>query len=73
MNEYWNSSLIACKKILKSPKITYGLNDFKEVPDIFVDVRPWVKYGWEMVLIVNEIIKKENPLTHKTKNKFLNE
>ena len=26
-----------------------------------------------MVLIVNEIIQKENPLTHKNKNEFLNE
>ena len=71
MKEYWNSSLIACKKFLKSPKISHDLNDHKEVPEIFINLRPWVKYGWEMVLIVHEIIKEDNPLTNKNKDDFL--
>ena len=35
-------------------------------------MRPWVKYGWEMVLIVHEIIKKENPIENHNKNDFIN-
>ena len=32
----------------------------------------WVKYGWEMILIVHEIIKKENPLKNHNKDVFIN-
>ena len=62
IHEYWHSSLLACEKYLNSPKITVDQKLYKKVPNIFKEIRPWVKYGWEMVLIVHEIIKTENPL-----------
>ena len=34
----------------------------KKYPILYKEIRPWVKYGWEMILIVHEIIKTENPL-----------
>ncbi len=71
MNEYWHSSLLACEKFLNSPKITIDQNRFNNISNTFKEIRPWVKYGWEMVLIVHEICKKENPLTNKNTNNFL--
>ena len=35
-------------------------------------MRPWVKYGWEMLIIVHQIIKREDPLTNQNKCNFLN-
>ena len=72
MNEYWHSSLLACEKYLSSPNITVDQKLYKRVPNTFKEIRPWVKYGWEMVLIVHEIIKKENPLNNLNKNEFIN-
>ncbi len=71
MNEYWNSSLLACEKFLNSNDISIERNLYEEVSDTFKEIRPWVKYGWEMVIIVYEIIKKTNPLNQKNKNDFL--
>ncbi|KGF91369.1 MULTISPECIES: HAD family hydrolase [Prochlorococcus] len=62
MNEYWHSSLLACEKYLISPNIKVDQKLYKKVPNTFKEIRPWVKYGWEMVLIVHEIIKPENSL-----------
>ena len=73
MNEYWQSSLLACEKFLYSPNISIDQNLYKQVSNTFIEARPWVKFGWEMVLIVNEIIKSENPLNNKNKNDFLNQ
>ncbi|WP_288262662.1 HAD family hydrolase [uncultured Prochlorococcus sp.] len=72
MHEYWHSSLLACEKYLNSPKITVDQKLYKKVPNIFKEIRPWVKYGWEMVLIVHEIIKTENPLNNFNKYEFIN-
>ena len=72
INEYWQSSLLACEKFLLSPKIFINQNLNKKVSKTFIEMRPWVKYGWEMILIVHEIIKKENPLNENNKNEFLN-
>ena len=72
MNEYWNSALLACEKYLKSPDIFIDQNLYKQVSNTFIEIRPWVKYGWEMLIIVHEIIKKENPLNPNNKNDFLN-
>ena len=72
MNEYWHSSLLACEKYLNSPKINVNQELFKKVPNTFKEVRPWVKYGWEMILIVHEIIKKENPLNDFNKDDYIN-
>jgi len=68
MNEYWHSSLLACEKYLISPNIKVDQKLYKKVPNTFKEIRPWVKYGWEMVLIVHEIIKPENSLKHYKSN-----
>jgi len=64
MNEYWHSSLLACEKYLISPNIKVDQKLYKKVPNSFKEIRPWVQYGWEMVLIVHEIIKSENSLKY---------
>ena len=71
MNEYWHSSLLACEKYLNSPNIKVDQKLYKKVPNTFKEIRPWVKYGWEMVLIVHEIIKTENPIKNLNKNNFI--
>ena len=71
MNEYWHSSLLAFEKFLNSSDISIGNNLHEEVSSTFIEIRPWVKYGWEMLVIVHEIIKKENPLNDNNKNNFL--
>ena len=73
MNEYWHSSLMACEKYLNSPNITVDQKLYKKVPNTFKEIRPWVKFGWEMVLIVHEIIKTENPLKNINKDDFINQ
>ena len=72
MREYWHSSLLACEKYLNSPYIMVDQKLYKSVPDIFKEIRPWVKYGWEMVLIVHQIIKTENQLERFNKDDFIN-
>ncbi len=62
MDEYWHSSLLACEKYLNSPYVSFDQKLYEKVPNSFKEIRPWVKYGWEMILIVHEIIKTENPL-----------
>ena len=71
MNEYWHSSLLACEKYINSPNIAVEQKLYKKVPNTFKEIRPWVKYGWEMILIVQEIIKKENPINDFNKNDFI--
>lgn len=73
MNEYWQSSLLACDKFLNSPDIKINQDLYKKVSNTFKEIRPWVKYGWEMVLIVHEIIKLENPLDKNNKKDFINQ
>ena len=73
MPEYWHSSLLACDKYLNSPYIKVNQKHYKRVPNTFKEIRPWVKYGWEMVLIVHEIIKTENQLSNFNKDDFINE
>ena len=70
IDEYWFSSKLACKKYLITNSKNIDINKFIEVPKIFVDIRPWVKYGWEMILITHEILKKYSPLNDLTKNSF---
>ena len=72
MNEYWHSALLACEKYLNSPDIFIDQNLYKQVSNTFIEMRPWVKYGWEMLIIVHEIIKRENPLNNNNKSDFLN-
>ena len=72
MQEYWHSSLLACERYLYSPNITIDQKLYQGVPNSFKEIRPWVKYGWEMILIVHEIIKTENPLKNHNKDDFIN-
>jgi len=72
MQEYWHSSLLACERYLNSPYISVDQKLYKRVPNSFKEIRPWVKYGWEMILIVHEIIKTENPLNNDNKDDFIN-
>ena len=72
MQEYWHSSLLACERYLNSPCISVDQKLYKRVPNSFKEIRPWVKYGWEMILIVHEIIKKENPLNNFNKKDYIN-
>ena len=72
MNEYWHSSLLAFEKFLNSPEILIDQNLYKQVSNTFIEMRPWVKYGWEMLIIVHQIIKSENPLNNQNKINFLN-
>ena len=72
MNEYWHSSLLASEKYLNTPNITLDQKLYKKVPNTFKDIRPWVKYGWEMIVIVHEIIKKEKPLNKLNKVEYVN-
>ena len=72
MNEYWHSSLLACEKYLNSTNIKVHQKYYKKIPNTFIEIRPWVKYGWEMIVIVHEIIKKENPLNNFNKVDFIN-
>ena len=72
MNEYWHSSLLACEKYLNTPNIFIEQKLYKQVSNTFIEMRPWVKYGWEMLIIVHEIIKRENSLNNKNKINFQN-
>ena len=73
MHEYWHSSLLACEKYLNSPYISVNQKLYRTVPNLFKEIRPWVKYGWEMIIIVHEIIKTENPLKKHNKDDFIND
>ena len=71
IDEYWFSSKLACEKYLFTNLENLDINKYTEVPKIFVEIRPWVKYGWEMVLITHEILKTYKPLNNLTKDSFL--
>tara|TARA_B100001109_G_scaffold204882_1_gene171918 strand:+ start:56 stop:832 length:777 start_codon:yes stop_codon:yes gene_type:complete len=72
MREYWHSSLLACEKYLNSPYIIVDQKLYKRVPHAFKEIRPWVKYGWEMIIIVHEIIKTGDPQKNFNKDDFVN-
>ena len=57
MNEYWHSSLLVFEKYLDSPNILINQNLYKQVSNTFKEMRPWVKHGWEMLIIVHQITK----------------
>ena len=71
IDEYWFSSKLACEKYLLPKTKNLNMNKYSKVPKIFIEIRPWVKYGWEMVLITHEILKTFEPLNNLTKNSFL--
>ena len=59
--EYWTSSRDAFLELVKKEESSYDLP--LVVPQSFRDLRPWVKYGWEMVLIAAELTRKSSPLS----------
>tara|TARA_Y100000589_G_scaffold316599_1_gene341533 strand:- start:658 stop:1434 length:777 start_codon:yes stop_codon:yes gene_type:complete len=71
MNEYWHSSLLACKYYLNSKDIHSDININLKTSKVFISLRPWIKYGWEMVIITHEILKKKDPLNIENKGIFL--
>ena len=71
MDEYWHSSLLAFEKYLTTPNLI-DQNLYKQVSNTFIEMRPWVKYGWEMLIIVHQFVKKEDPLNNQNKYDFLN-
>ena len=71
MNEYWYSCLLACKYFLKSKDLCSDIDINLKTSNVFISLRPWIKYGWEMVIITHEIIKKTDPLKIENKNDFL--
>ena len=71
MQEYWHSSLLACEKFLNSNNIKVDQKLYQKVPTTFKEIRPLVKYGWEMVLIVHEMIKTNNSLHGLNKDDFI--
>ena len=58
--EYWDSARKACLQILGGKKVENTLPI--EVPEAFRQLRPWVKDGWEMVLLAAELLRAESPL-----------
>ncbi len=60
ISEYWTSSRAAFLEIVKGEKQSYDLPI--EVPQVFRELRPWVKNGWEMVLIAAELARKNSPI-----------
>jgi len=59
--EYWTSSRDAFFELVKRENPIYDLP--LAAPQSFRDLRPWVKYGWEMVLIAAELTRKSSPLS----------
>ena len=70
INEYWLSSLIACKRFLNSEEIDSSLNIDRPISQEFIDLRPWVKFGWEMVIITHEIVKINSTINSLEVNNF---
>ncbi len=59
--EYWTSSRDAFLEIIKEKSSAYDLP--AEVPYAFRALRPWVKNGWEMVLIAAELARNNSLLS----------
>ena len=61
--EYWQSSRQACLKLLESKFPPIQLPN--KVPQEFEYLRPWVQYGWEMVLLAAELARPKSTLREK--------
>ncbi|KGG10745.1 HAD hydrolase [Prochlorococcus sp. SS52] len=69
--EYWDSSRKAFLKIQGALDTDDQLP--LEMPHEFRQLRPWVKNGWEMVLLTAELIRKDSPLSMHGAFHFANE
>ncbi len=61
--EYWTSSRNAFLELYKGTKPIHDLPI--KIPQEFRELRPWVKDGWEMVLIAAELARKNSSLSIK--------
>ncbi len=59
--EYWNSSREACLQIIDKTQVVKESLPL-EIPYTFRKLRPWVKNGWEMVLLVAEHLREDSLL-----------
>ena len=60
MPEYWSSARAACIALTKAK---YGSNSLPLIPPKpFVQLRPWVQHGWEMVLLAAELLREDSYL-----------
>ena len=71
IKEYWASSRQACLNILSQQKkeLLFLPN---EIPKTFINLRPWVNHGWEMVLLAVECSNKTSQLNLKGIQNFSN-
>ena len=60
--EYWNSAREACLQLVGKEKFEKQLPLI--VPIAFQEIRPWVKYGWEMVLLAAELLRADSPIKY---------
>ncbi len=63
--EYWNSAREACLQLVGDEKYEEQLP--LKAPDTFRKIRPWVKDGWEMVLLAAELLRDDSPIKHPKK------
>ena len=68
--EYWNSSREACLQLINKTQTVTDLLPI-EIPYEFRALRPWVKNGWEMVLLAAEILRADS-LLRTNPNDFAN-
>ena len=61
IKEYWSSSRQTCLNIL-SAKEKEIISFPREIPKAFRAMRPWVHYGWEMVILAAECSNKTSQL-----------
>ena len=59
--EYWSSSRKAYFVILGRENNIDQSNS--NIPNTFRTLRPWVKNGWEMVLLAAEMLRKDSPIS----------
>ncbi len=60
MPEYWFSSRLACSYLINSEYDSSSLPSMP--PNAFVQLRPWVEHGWEMVLLAAELLRDDSYL-----------
>ena len=68
MDEYWRSSRSACINLFKGHVDPNSLP--LEVPESFVELRPCVQHGWEMVLLAAELLREDGPLRAQGASEF---
>ncbi len=69
IEEYWSSSQQTCLNII-SPKEKEIISLPSEIPQDFKAMRPWVHYGWEMVVLAAECSDQTSRLNLKGLQNF---